>query len=88
MPAAHDLARTEESTAPWKPRIGDTVRDTALKRIGRVMDRFGSRYYLRPLNGGCEWDAHPDDLRPATASDVLAPAVAEANQRSSKGEPA
>ncbi|MGV9313330.1 hypothetical protein ACWDR0_14205 [Streptomyces sp. NPDC003691] len=80
------MSTDEQPAPPWEPRIGDTVTDVARKRTGRVMDRFSNRYYLRPLNGGCEWDALPGDLRPAVTSDALTTAVAEANQRSSRGE--
>ncbi|QDY79311.1 hypothetical protein FQU76_25420 [Streptomyces qinzhouensis] len=70
---------------PWEPQIDDIVRDSETNRIGRVMDRFGVRYSLRPLKGGCEWEARPGDLHPVTMSDLLSTAVAELNQRSSKG---
>jgi hypothetical protein len=35
--------------------IGSTVRDTATGRVGRLMDRYGTRYRVRPLGGGREW---------------------------------
>lgn len=69
---------------PYKPRVGDTVRD-AKGRVGRVMGDVGGRYQLRPLNGGLEWDANGDDLTPAIQSDALSGAVAEANSLSRWG---
>ncbi|MFF2846913.1 hypothetical protein ACFVT5_11325 [Streptomyces sp. NPDC058001] len=59
--------------------------DVSNGRTGRVMDRVGGCYQLRPLNGGVEWDAAPSNLRPAPLSDALSEAVAEANTRSRKG---
>ncbi|AZK95700.1 hypothetical protein B7R87_18915 [Streptomyces tsukubensis] len=71
----------------WEPQVDDIVRDAGSNRIGRVMDRFGARYSLRPLTGGREWEARSGDLRPVTTSDLLSAAVAKTNQRSSKGVP-
>ncbi|MGV9312224.1 hypothetical protein ACWDR0_08500 [Streptomyces sp. NPDC003691] len=72
-----------EGLSEWEPRIGVAVRDTATRRIGRVMDRVGGLYQLRPLKGGLEWDAHRDTLHPVTASDLLGAEVAVVNARSS-----
>ncbi|MFI1867448.1 hypothetical protein [Streptomyces jumonjinensis] len=58
---------------------GAVVRDAASKRVGRVMGHVGGRVQLRPLNGGREWDAFPEDLSPAAQSDVMSAAVAVAN---------
>ncbi|MGW1977453.1 hypothetical protein [Streptomyces sp. NPDC001889] len=70
---------------PYEPTAGDVVRDAAGKRIGRVMGRVGGRIQLRPLNGGREWDALPEDLTPAVQSDAMSAAVAEANAQSRWG---
>ncbi|MFF4735886.1 hypothetical protein ACFY2W_08335 [Streptomyces sp. NPDC001262] len=42
--------------------IGKVVRDTGSNRTGKVMDKVGPRYQLRPLSGGREWEADPDNL--------------------------
>ncbi|QDY77378.1 hypothetical protein [Streptomyces qinzhouensis] len=76
---------TDEPATPWQPQIGETVRDTVGKRVGRVVDRTYGRYWLRPLGGGIEWDVPAADLLPVTAADLLSTAVAEANERSSNG---
>ncbi|MFI6287167.1 hypothetical protein ACIBCM_20875 [Streptomyces sp. NPDC051018] len=70
---------------PYEPVPGDVVRDAATRRVGRVMDRMGLRVQLRPLNGGREWDAMPQDLSPASQSDAMSAAVAEANAQSWRG---
>ncbi|WP_243744796.1 hypothetical protein [Streptomyces hainanensis] len=38
--------------------------------------------WLRPLEGGLEWTASPDDVEPVPLSESLSPLVAEANRRS------
>ncbi len=74
---------SREHPRRWEP--GETVKDTATGRVGRVMGHEGPRYQLRPLNGGREWDADPEALEPASQSDALSPAVAEANWRARWG---
>lgn len=69
---------------PAAPEVGDTALDARSGRVGRVMERIGSRVYLRPLNGGREWDARPEDLSPAQQSDALSADVAAVNARSSR----
>ncbi|MFD5318164.1 hypothetical protein [Streptomyces sp. NPDC127098] len=64
--------------------IGSTARDTARERVGRVMAYEGGRMWLRPLGGGCEWAASPEDVEPVTLSESLGPLVAEANRRSTE----
>ncbi|MFI6289385.1 hypothetical protein ACIBCM_32350 [Streptomyces sp. NPDC051018] len=78
---------TEETARehPYEPEPGEVVHDAATRKVGRVMDRMGSRVQLRPLNGGREWDALPSDLRPAAQSDAMSEAVAEANALSRRG---
>ena len=72
-----------EST--YKPRTGDTVRDTARNKIGKVMGAEGPYVQLRPIHGGIEWDAQPENLKPVSVAEALGPAVAAANARS-RGE--
>ena len=69
----------------YKPDLGDTVEDTGTRRIGRVMGFEGPYVQVRPVGGGREWDARPDDLRPVTGAQALRSAVAVANARS-RGE--
>ncbi|MFI1825358.1 hypothetical protein ACH41E_02730 [Streptomyces sp. NPDC020412] len=63
---------------------GTTVYDAAAKKVGVVMDHFGSRYSLRSCEDGQEWGAWRSDLS-AILSDVLRPAVAERNANSRTG---
>ncbi|MFF0446211.1 hypothetical protein ACFYT4_07320 [Streptomyces sp. NPDC004609] len=62
--------------------VGTLVFDTRKKVLGVVMDTEWDRLYLRPPTGGIEWDASRADLRPATVTDRLRPALAERNERS------
>lgn len=49
------------------PDVGDLALDTKQNRLGIVMDAQGGRYFLRRPEGGREWEACPDDVRPASA---------------------
>jgi hypothetical protein len=68
----------------YTPEIGDLVWDEATRKVGRVVDRVGPYWQLKPPGGGREWDAH-GPLRPATAAERLSAGVALANARS-RGE--
>lgn len=50
------------------PNVGTLVRDTATDRLGSYMGRGGPYFMLRPQHGGKEWQARPEDLRPAEVS--------------------
>ena len=69
----------------YKPSLGDTVEDTGTRRTGRVMGFEGPYVQVRPVGGGREWDARPENLRPVTDAQALRSAVAVANARS-RGE--
>ncbi|KPI30518.1 hypothetical protein OK074_6676 [Actinobacteria bacterium OK074] len=68
-----------------KPDIGTIAKDTRNGKVGRVMGHVGRYIQLRPLKGGLEWDVPPEHVEPATTSDTLSAAVAEANTRSQRG---
>jgi hypothetical protein len=62
--------------------VGALAVDTKRDRVGVVMGKTGPYMQLRPEGGGREWDARPEDLRPATACEALSPKVRAANERS------
>lgn len=62
--------------------VGTTARDTKTDRVGRVMGYEGKYVQLRPLEGGREWDVHPDCLEPVPLSSALSGSVARLNDRS------
>lgn len=74
-----------ELPSPYEPRLHDTVMDAGAIKVGRVMGLVGPYVQLRPVGGGLEWDAKPEDLRLASRAEVLSAGVALANARS-RGE--
>ncbi|MYT33529.1 MULTISPECIES: hypothetical protein [unclassified Streptomyces] len=66
----------------YDPGKGEIVRDRLRDRVGRVMDREGACFQLRPLGGGVEWDAAPEDIEPVAVSAALSGHVAELNRHS------
>ncbi|GGV15133.1 hypothetical protein [Streptomyces spectabilis] len=54
-----------------RPELHSTVFDTTMKRTGEVMGFEGPYVQLRPLRGGCEWDAKPENLSPAMSVNEL-----------------
>jgi hypothetical protein len=69
----------------YEPRLGDLVEDTGVGKIGKVMGFEGPYVQMRPVGGGCEWDAEPGRLRPVAVSEALRAGVSVANARS-RGE--
>ncbi|MGP4000121.1 hypothetical protein [Streptomyces sp. 8N706] len=49
------------------PVVGDLALDTERGDVGIVMDVQGSRVFLRRPEGGREWEAPPEDVRPVPA---------------------
>ncbi|WP_039933893.1 hypothetical protein [Streptomyces viridochromogenes] len=68
----------------YAPEVGELVWDEGARKVGRVMDKIGPRWQLKPPGGGRKWDAR-GPLRPATAAERLSAGVALANARS-RGE--
>lgn len=84
-PAEGDQPPADPEPGRYEPRLHDTVMDVGTKKVGRVMGLVGPYVQLRPVGGGLEWDAHPENLRPATTAEALSAGVALANARS-RGE--
>lgn len=76
---------TDTGPGSYEPRLHDTVMDAGAKKVGKVMGLVGPYVQLRPVGGGLEWDARPENLRPATTAEALSADVALANARS-RGE--
>ncbi|WP_443063051.1 hypothetical protein [Streptomyces sp. NBC_00483] len=57
--------------------VGALVVDTETQRVGKVMGREGPYVQLRPPGGGREWDANPDQLRPADEGEKLRAGILE-----------
>ncbi|MER7955257.1 hypothetical protein [Streptomyces sp. NPDC096030] len=67
------------------PEVGDLVRDTATGRVGFYVDSVAGRLLIRPVRGGREWEAGPDDVQLATPMRELRARAAEINARSRRG---
>ncbi|MER6913732.1 hypothetical protein ABT354_18850 [Streptomyces sp. NPDC000594] len=66
------------------PEVGTLALDSVTRRVGTVMGHVGPYVQLRPPEGGLEWDACPEDIQPASASDRLRERVAERNANSER----
>ncbi|MEU5049468.1 hypothetical protein [Streptomyces sp. NPDC021096] len=69
---SHSFPQTPERRRPDDPGrighrwVGRVVHDSETDRIGRVMGKVESRYQLRRLDGGHEWEADGDSLEVVT----------------------
>ncbi|MEU5731692.1 MULTISPECIES: hypothetical protein [Streptomyces] len=50
------------SNQQTRPGIGELAKDSAGGRIGVVMGEVGGRVQIRPIGGGTEWDAMPENV--------------------------
>lgn len=73
------------SNQQTRPGIGELAKDTASGRIGVLMDEVGARVQIRPVSGGVEWDAMPDNVVAPTAREVLSARLAIKNGNSRDG---
>ncbi|MFJ3758870.1 hypothetical protein [Streptomyces sp. NPDC090080] len=62
-----------------RPGVGELAKDVAEKRIGVVMGEIGGRVQMRPVRGGREWDAKPDDVVTLTPREELSARLAARN---------
>jgi hypothetical protein len=76
----------EDDGVPAVPEVGtlavDVGADQGNGRTGVVMDHIGRYVQMRPEEGGLEWDALPENVRPLSANESLSTRVAAANARS------
>ncbi|MEU3878867.1 hypothetical protein [Streptomyces californicus] len=74
-----------QKASPW-PKVGALVVDAGRAgRVGVFRGVAGPYWSLRPVCGGAEWEAQPEQVRPATAAERLRAQTARANARS-RGE--
>ncbi|MBT2545628.1 hypothetical protein J7E99_34320 [Streptomyces sp. ISL-44] len=81
MDADSDRA-PEQEPAP-QPPVGALMKRG--EQVGRVVAHQLGVVFLRPVGGGTEWTAKPNELEPVSTSEELSPRVREANKRS-RGE--
>ncbi|MFF3334190.1 hypothetical protein ACFYWX_32375 [Streptomyces sp. NPDC002888] len=68
-----------------RPGIGELAKDIARGRIGVVMGRVGGSVQMRPIRGGREWDAVPDNVVALSAREELSARLAVKNGNSRVG---
>lgn len=73
------------SNQQTRPGIGELAKDTSRNRIGVVMDEVGGRVQIRPIGGGAEWDALPDNVEPPSAREELSARLAIKNRNRRAG---
>ncbi|MFD6654479.1 hypothetical protein ACFWEB_04875 [Streptomyces parvus] len=78
------LVRMASNQQP-RPGIGELAKDTARGRIGVVMGEVGGRVQMRPIRGGAEWDALPDNVVTPSAREELSARLAIRNANSRAG---
>ncbi|MYR97065.1 hypothetical protein GTW60_26350 [Streptomyces sp. SID4937] len=65
------------------PEVGALMVDTSRRdRVGDFRGVAGPYWSLRPVTGGTEWEAEPEDVRPADPAERLHAKTARANARS------
>ncbi|WP_369228179.1 hypothetical protein AB5J52_21135 [Streptomyces sp. R39] len=65
--------------------MGELAKDTANGRIGVVIGEVGARVQTRPISGGVEWDARPDNVVAPTAREEPSARLAIKNANSRDG---
>ncbi|MFE9310353.1 hypothetical protein ACFZCV_29925 [Streptomyces sp. NPDC007920] len=68
-----------------RPSIGELAKDSTRGRIGVVMGEVGGRVQIRPIGGGTEWDAMPDNVVALSAREELSARLAIKNGNSRDG---
>ncbi|MGW4987147.1 hypothetical protein ACWEQ3_05800 [Streptomyces mirabilis] len=73
------------SNQQTRPGVGELAKDSARGRIGVVMGEIGGRVQIRPIRGGKEWDAMPDNVVALSAREELSARLAVKNGNSRVG---
>ncbi|KUO19655.1 hypothetical protein [Streptomyces dysideae] len=73
------------SNQQTRPCIGELAKDSARDRIGVVMGALGGRVQMRPIGGGTEWDAMPDNVVAPSPREELSARLAIRNGNSRDG---
>ncbi|MFI2760193.1 hypothetical protein ACH5A3_15120 [Streptomyces echinatus] len=73
------------SNQQTRPGIGALAKDTVSGRIGVVMGEVGARVQIRPVGGGIEWEALPDNVVALSAREELTARLTTRNGNSRNG---
>jgi hypothetical protein len=74
------------SNQQTRPGIGELAKDSAEGCIGVVMGEVGGRVQIRPIGGGREWDALPENVEPPSAREELSARLAIQDGNSRDGQ--
>ncbi|MGW1072654.1 hypothetical protein [Streptomyces sp. NPDC002537] len=74
-------------SATPKIAIGSYVVDEARKTVAQVAGHEGPNYQLCRPQGGVEWEAKPEDVRPAALREELRAKLQAANDASRRWGP-
>ncbi|MGW7404451.1 hypothetical protein ACWGI9_12100 [Streptomyces sp. NPDC054833] len=55
------------------------------RKVGEYRGKAGPYAMLRPVGGGREWEADPEQIRPAAPAERLSAGVKAANVRAERG---
>ncbi|WSR70401.1 hypothetical protein OG452_19545 [Streptomyces sp. NBC_01197] len=73
----------DEQEPSYVPDPGTVVVDTGHgNRTGEFRGLAGPYWSLRPVSGGAEWEAVPEEVRTPTRIELLAVEIARVNARS------
>ncbi|MCT9077286.1 hypothetical protein [Streptomyces fulvoviolaceus] len=67
------------------PEVGELMYDPVMRKVGEYQGKAGPYAMLRPVGGGREWEADPEQIRPATPAERLSAGVKAANVRAEQG---
>ncbi|MFG3424334.1 hypothetical protein [Streptomyces californicus] len=73
------------SNQQTRPGIGELAKDTAEGCVGVVMGEVGGRVQMRPIRGGAEGDAMPDNVVTPSAREELSARLAIRNANTRAG---
>ncbi|MFI6156505.1 hypothetical protein ACIBCA_27905 [Kitasatospora sp. NPDC051170] len=66
---------------PYRPQVGEVVKDLTGNQSVVYMDTRGGLAYVRPVGGGIEWTVDPAALQPLPDGPTLAFVVIPAKSR-------
>ncbi len=73
------------SNQQTRPGIGESAKDTTKGCVGVVMGEVGGRVQIRPIRGGTEGDAMPDNVGTPSAREELSARLAIRNANTRAG---
>jgi hypothetical protein len=72
-----------KTDALYVPETFEWVKDAGSSKVGEVRGKEGPHYQLRPVCGGREWDARPENIRELTPEERVRVKLQTVNRGSS-----